>query len=65
MRCHHLRHLWHLYYDDWYRASLNLDVEEFDYEYMRDASTATCPRCGHTVELDSLVIEHGVWRLGS
>ena len=33
-------------YRDWYRVSLNLG---FDGTYVEEASTATCPACGHKV----------------
>jgi hypothetical protein len=56
-------------YDDWHRPSINLalDPELADPAYMREASTATCPACGHVVELDVLVVERTddggeVWR---
>ena len=32
-------------YEDWHRASMNLDLDDFDEEYLREASTATCPSC--------------------
>ena len=48
-------------YDDWYRPSVNLDLDDFDEEYLRQASTATCPDCGHTVEIGTLVVDGGVW----
>lgn len=52
-------------YDDWYRASINFDLgEDFDEEYVREATTTTCPKCGHVVHLASLTIEGGVWRWG-
>ena len=31
--------------------------------YLREASTATCPSCGHVVELDTVIVEGDVWRL--
>jgi len=49
-------------YDDWYRPSINLDLDDFDEEYLRRASTATCPECGHVVELNTLVVKGDVWR---
>lgn len=49
-------------YEDWYRASLNLDLDHFEDDYIRDATTATCPECRHVVELDALVVDGGVWR---
>jgi hypothetical protein len=48
-------------YEDWWRPSLNLDLENFDDEYLGQASSATCTGCGHRVELGSLVVEGGVW----
>jgi uncharacterized Zn finger protein len=46
-------------YEDWYRASINLNLDDFDDEYLREAATATCPTCGHVIDLDTLVVEHG------
>lgn len=34
-------------YTDWYRASLNLEFDDFDEEYIEEASTATCPNSPH------------------
>ncbi len=57
-------------YDDWYRASVNLDLEGWDAndpevkEYLRECSTATCPKCGHIVEIDMLIVEGDVWTFG-
>jgi predicted RNA-binding Zn-ribbon protein involved in translation (DUF1610 family) len=36
-------------YRDWFRASLNLELESFSEDYIHEASTATCPGCGHVV----------------
>jgi endogenous inhibitor of DNA gyrase (YacG/DUF329 family) len=49
-------------YDDWHRASINLALDDFDAEYLRRASTATCPNCSYVVELDTLVVDGDVWR---
>jgi predicted RNA-binding Zn-ribbon protein involved in translation (DUF1610 family) len=49
-------------YEDWYRASINLDLDDFDESYLREASTATCPDCGSVVELSTLVVKGGIWR---
>jgi large subunit ribosomal protein L7/L12 len=49
-------------YQDWYRPSINatLDPElAADEEYMRQASTGTCPACGHTVDIGTLIAEWG------
>jgi predicted RNA-binding Zn-ribbon protein involved in translation (DUF1610 family) len=52
-------------YEAWFRASMNLDLEDFSEDDMREASTATCRSCGHVVELGSLIVEDGVWRWGA
>ncbi len=53
-------------FDDWWRPSINLGLgEQFSEDYLLQASTATCPECGHVAELDALVIDGGdVWRFG-
>ena len=51
-------------YKDWYRASMNLELDPFDEEYIKKASTATCPHCGHTVCLDVLVVTDEGWQIG-
>jgi hypothetical protein len=46
-------------YEDWYRPSINatLDPELVaDEDYLREASTATCPRCGHVLDLDGILL---------
>ena len=52
-------------YRDWWRASINLSLgEEFDDEYLEQASTATCPRCGLKAHLDALIVqEDDTWVL--
>jgi hypothetical protein len=44
-------------YEDWYRATVNLGLDDFDEEYLRQCSTAACPKCGHEVKFDLLVVE--------
>ena len=45
-------------YEDWHRPSLNLDLDPWiDEAYVREASSATGPVCGHRVELATLVVE--------
>ena len=52
-------------YEDWHRASLNLALDNFDDDYIREASTATCPNCGKVVNLGVLIVgSDGVWQLG-
>ena len=49
-------------YSDWYRPSINLTLEHFDEEYLEEASTSTCPECGHKVRHNVLTVrEDGVW----
>ena len=57
-KCGHL-------YEDWTRASVNLDLDDFDEEYLESCSTATCSHCQHKVNLDVLVVEDGVFKFGS
>lgn len=49
-------------FKDWWRPSVNLDLDDFDDDYLRQATTAKCPSCGHVVAFDSLVVKGGVWR---
>ena len=50
-------------YSTFYQGSMNLELDDFDQEYLRDMSTGTCPDCGGVVELGSLVVESdGTWR---
>lgn len=49
-------------FETWHRASMNLDLDNFDDAYVEEMSTATCPACGTTSSLDSLVVEDGVFR---
>lgn len=52
-------------YEDWHRRSINLSLgEPWTADELREASTATCPRCSTVVEVDTLVIENGIWKFG-
>ncbi len=42
---------------------MNFGLDDFDEEYPREASTATCPSCGHVVELDALIVTGDVWTM--
>lgn len=53
-----------LKYQDWWRPSVNLDLDDFDEEYLDQCSSAVCPRCGTKVYFDSLVVTNGVFHLG-
>ena len=51
-------------YRDWHRASINLTMDDFDDDYIRQCSTSTCPHCGYTVEHDVLIVNpDGVWEI--
>jgi large subunit ribosomal protein L7/L12 len=57
-------------YWDWYRGSVNLDLEGWEADdpevqaYLRQCSSATCPKCRHVVELEMLLVDGDVWRFG-
>ncbi len=51
-------------YDDWWRPSINMMLDDFDDDYLEEASTSTCPSCGLKVRHDVLVVrKDGVWEL--
>ena len=51
-------------YEDSHRPSINLTLDDFDDEYLEEASTATCPQCGLKVSLGTLIVrEDGVWEV--
>ncbi len=51
-------------YEDWYRGSINLQLDDFDEEYIEEATTATCPECGTVVEFGSLIVDaEGTWHV--
>lgn len=53
-------------YEDWYRASLNLEIDDFDEEYIKEATTSTCPECKYVVDHDVLLVRpDGVWEINS
>lgn len=41
---------------DWWRPSMNFGLESFTDEYVRQASTATCPQCGYVTEVGALLV---------
>ena len=56
-----------IWYQFWgalqYRASINLELDDFDDEYLEEATSSKCKHCGHVVKHDSLIVgEDGVWR---
>jgi hypothetical protein len=44
-------------YEDWYRASVNLMLDDFDDDYLDECSSATCPDCGYKIEFDILIVD--------
>jgi len=52
-------------YKDWYRPSINLALDNFDEQYLEQASTSICPRCEYKVHHDVLIVrEDGAWEFG-
>jgi hypothetical protein len=43
---------------------MNLDLDDFDDEYLDKASSAVCPKCGRKVYFHSLVVRDGVFFVG-
>lgn len=51
-------------YEDWYRGSINLELDDFNEDYIEQASSSTCPKCQHKVYHSSLIIgKDGTWHL--
>jgi hypothetical protein len=50
-----------LQYVDWYRPSLNLDLDDFDESYIDTATSAVCPNCQHKVYFEHLTVRDGVF----
>ena len=44
-------------YRAWCRPSINLGLDDFDQEYIREASSATCPHCGYKVDLSVPIVD--------
>ncbi len=52
-------------YEDWIRPSINLMMDDFDQDYLDEASSVTCPECKHRMSVDILIVrEDGVWEFG-
>lgn len=49
-------------YTDWHRASVNLDLDDFDEEYVDECSSAVCPKCQHKVYFSTLTVKGGVFQ---
>ena len=46
-------------YEDWYRPSINLSLDDFDDDYLERATTTTCPECGVKYDLGTLFARRG------
>ena len=46
-------------YKDWFRGSINLDLDDFDDGYVEEATTSTCRTCTHKVSHNALIVEEG------
>ena len=51
-------------YPKWTRASINLDLDVFTAEEIEELVHGVCPRCGHVVALDVLVVDGDEWVVG-
>ena len=50
-------------FETWHLASLNMQLDHFDEEYIRSVTVKTCPHCKAEVHLDTLIVdEEGIWR---
>jgi predicted nucleic-acid-binding Zn-ribbon protein len=47
-------------YKDWFR-SVNLDLDDFDEQYVDECSSAVCPKCKHKVYFETLVVKNGAF----
>lgn len=45
------------FYRDWWQPSMNLALDNFDEDYIREASTVTCPNCGYKIDLSVLIVD--------
>jgi hypothetical protein len=44
-------------FQDWYRGSINLMMDPWaTEEYIQQAQSATCPQCGHVVDLGGMTV---------
>jgi len=48
-------------FESWRRASTDLDLEGFDdAAWVEETSTATCPACGTSTDLGTLIVQDGI-----
>ena len=44
-------------YEDWIRPSINLSMDDFGDDYVREATSVTCPACDLNVKLETLIVD--------
>lgn len=47
-------------YSSWYRPSINLNLDDFDEEYIDECSSAVCP-CKFKVYFETIVVDKEGW----
>jgi len=48
-------------FEAWRRAPVDQDLVGFDDEaWVEETSSATCPACGSTTDLDNLIVQEGI-----
>lgn len=61
IRCPECGHV----YKDWHRASINLQLDPFDDDYIDKATSSTCPRCNCKVNHEALIVRpNEIWEIG-
>lgn len=50
-------------YQDWSR-SVNLDMDDFDSDYLDQCSSAVCPQCKYKVYFSTLIVKDGIFYFG-
>ena len=50
-------------YEDWWRPSVNLDLDDFDDEYLDACMSAVCPECKHKVYFGNMIVKDRVFIL--
>ncbi len=46
-----------LTYEDWWRPSINSNLDSFEDDYIEEATSATCPRCKTKIALPALLVK--------
>jgi hypothetical protein len=52
-------------FKSWTRGSLNLQLDNFSDEYIREVTVKTCPKCKQEINLGCLIVgRDGIWKIG-